>query len=126
MVKPTLSKLKTLNPKPRLGIVTDAPRNKCWQRLVLAGLENEFDIVITLDDTLNKKPHPTPFKLAIEKLEINASDCLFVGDNPEADIKGAKDAGMKTCLAAYGQWKKSEQKADYTIEWFSELEKIVK
>jgi len=123
MVKPTLSRLREKGLK--LGIVTDAPRNKAWQRLVLSGLENEFDFVITLDDTLNKKPHPTPFKLAIEKLEMSASDCLFVGDNPEADIKGAKDAGMKTCLAAYGQWKKSKETSDYTIQRFSELEKIV-
>jgi len=125
MVKPTLSRLRTLDPKLRFGIVTDAPRNKAWQRLVLSGLENEFDFVITLDDTLNRKPHPTPFKLAIEILDMSASEILFVGDNPDADIKGAKDAGMKTCLAAYGQWKKSEQKADFTIQRFSELEGIV-
>ena len=65
------------------------------------------------------------YQVSIEKLEMSASVCLFVGDNPDADIKGAKDAGMKTCLAAYGQWKKSEQKADFTIERFSELFDIV-
>src|SRR5208283_2893754 len=55
MVKPTLRKLRE---KMKLGIVSDAPRNKAWQRLILAGLENEFDFVITHSDTQEFKPHP--------------------------------------------------------------------
>jgi FMN phosphatase YigB (HAD superfamily) len=38
LVKPTLRKLRESGIK--LAVVSDAPRNKAWQRLVLTGLEN--------------------------------------------------------------------------------------
>ncbi|MEK6982068.1 MAG: TIGR02253 family HAD-type hydrolase [Candidatus Micrarchaeota archaeon] len=124
MVKPTLKKLREKGLK--LGIVTDAPRNKAWQRLVITNLENEFDFVITHDDTMEKKPHPTPFYLALQKLNLLAPACLFVGDNPERDIKGAEEIGMKTCLAKYGLWnKQNEVRADYDIEKFEDLIGVV-
>ena len=124
MVKPTLKKLR--EKKLKLGIVTDAPRNKAWQRLVITGLENEFDVVVTHDDTLLKKPHPSPFYVALQKLNLLAPACLFVGDNPERDIKGAKELGMQTCLAKYGLWNRDDSiKADYEIEKFEDLLKVL-
>lgn len=125
MVRPTLLKIKEKY-KLKVGIVTDAPRNKAWQRLVLTGLENEFDLIVTHDDTLEKKPHPTPFHIALRKLGLLAPACLFVGDDPDKDIKGAKEVGMHTCLAKYGLWnKKGETKADYEIEKFEDVLKLI-
>ncbi|MEM2909092.1 MAG: TIGR02253 family HAD-type hydrolase [Candidatus Bilamarchaeaceae archaeon] len=125
MVKPVLRKLREFGLK--LGVVTDAPRNKTWQRLVLTGLENEFDTVITKDDTLAEKPHPSPFQLALQRLGLPPTSCLFVGDNPVRDIKGAKNVGMQTCLAKYGIWQRAtEPKADFEIEKFEDLLEIVK
>lgn len=123
MVKPTLAKLKK---RYKLGIVTDAPRNKAWQRLVLTDLQDEFDMVLTHDDTMERKPNPPPFQLAMQRLGLLAPACLFVGDDPDRDIKGAKELGMHTCLAKYGLWnKKGETKADYEIGDFEELLKLL-
>jgi len=119
MVKPVLAKLRQ---NYKLAIVTDAPRNKAWQRLVLTGLENEFDFVITHQDTLEEKPHPSPFYLALKKLNVLAPACLFVGDNPDKDIKGAKELGMMTCWARYGSLRK-ESDADFEINSIEELPK---
>jgi len=124
-VVPTLEKLRAKG--MRLGIVTDAPRNKAWQRLILTGLQDEFDFVVTHDDTQAMKPHPTPFYVALKKLEILPGACLFVGDNPERDIKGAKEVGMLTCWARYGSLlKKPETKPDYAIDSFEEILSMVK
>jgi len=123
MVKPTLRKLKEKSLK--LGVVSDAPRNKAWQRLVLSGLENEFDFVITHSDTQEFKPHPSPFTLALKKLGVLPNEVLFVGDNPARDIKGARAVGMKTCLARYGQVFKEKEDADYEIEKFEDLLRLV-
>lgn len=124
MVKPTLAELKEKGLK--LGIVSDAPRNKAWQRLVLTGLQNEFEVVVTHSDTQELKPHASPFYLATKRFGILPNACLFVGDNPERDIKGAKEVGMKTCLAKYGLWNRNDSiKADYEIEKFSDLLKVI-
>ncbi|MFH0884158.1 MAG: TIGR02253 family HAD-type hydrolase [Candidatus Micrarchaeota archaeon] len=123
IVKPTLASLKE---DYKLGVVTDAPRNKAWQRLILTGLSDYFDVVVTLDDTLVFKPNPGGFNLALKMLNLAPSECLFVGDNPERDIKGAQEIGMKTCLAKYG-WnkKKTEIKADFEINRFEDLLKVL-
>lgn len=124
MVRPTLAKLRR---NYKLGIVTDAPRNKAWQRLVLTGLQDEFDIVITHDDTEEKKPNSSPFYVALKELNILAPACLFVGDNQDRDIKGAKEIGMPTCWARYGSLRKNEESnADFIIDKFEDLLEIVK
>lgn len=123
IVKPTLA---TLKEDYKLGVVTDAPRNKAWQRLIITGLSDYFDAVITLDDTMAFKPSPGGFNLALKKLKLAAPECLFVGDNPERDIKGAQELGMKTCLAKYG-WnkRKTDIKADYEISRFEDILKVL-
>lgn len=124
-VKPAL---KRLGRRFRLGIVTDAPRNKAWQRLVLCGLDDVFEFVITPDDAGKKKPHQAPFRMALEKLGMRPEEVLFVGDNPGRDMEGAKRAGMKTCLAEYGmgkRWPMGKARPDYRIGKFGELEKVV-
>jgi HAD superfamily hydrolase (TIGR02253 family) len=115
-VKPVLKKLKRR--KIKLGIITDAPALKAWKRLNAMGLDDLFDTVIAFEDTGRKKPHKLPFRLALKKLNLKPEEVLFVGDWPEKDIKGARNAGMKTVFARYGGRKSCLAKcpADYTID----------
>lgn len=87
----------------RLGIVTDAPRLKGWQRLTQLGLAEFFEVVVTHDDTGNKKPDPAPFTAALGALGLRPSEVAFVGDWPEKDIAGAKAVGLRTVFARYGR-----------------------
>ena len=43
-----------------------------------------------------RKPDAAIFCRAAERVGARPGECLFVGDNPEADIFGAHAAGMKT------------------------------
>ena len=109
-----------------LGIVSDAPKLRAWLRLAEMGLSAFFDFVVTLDDTGKLKPNAFPFQAAIDVLKFAPDEILFVGDNPERDIKGAKAMGMKTALAKYGQvFPNSDVKADFELKDISDLEKIV-
>jgi len=119
--------LSSLRKKYKLGIVTDAPREKAWQRLILAGLDGFFYPVVSYNDTLEQKPSPKPFELALSLLKVKPDEALFVGDAPERDIIGAKKAGLKTCLAKYGciDYKEEMDVADYRIEKIDELGKVI-
>lgn len=86
-----------------LAIVSDGLRNKAWQRLLLAGLEGKFDIVVTRDDTGEMKPHRAPFELALERLKAKPHNVLMVGDSIDGDMYGAQQLGIRTCHAIYGQ-----------------------
>ena len=92
-------------------------------RLNEAGLDGYFDAVVTYDDTGKRKPAKEPFLLICDQLNIKPEECLMLGDWPERDVQGGRLAGMKTCLAKYGQM--HETNADYQIESFSKLLTIV-
>jgi len=122
-VKKTLEELRKKGLK--LGIITDAPKIKAWIRIASMELEDYFDFVIAFEDTNEKKPSMLPFKKALNELKISPEQVLFVGDNPERDIKGAKKAGMKTALAKYGQFLDGEETADYELTDIKDLIKII-
>lgn len=120
--------LMELRAKYRLAVVTDAPRNKAWQRLLLTNLAGYFDTVVTFHDTNASKPSQEPFQKLLSLLAVESQQILFTGDNLSRDIKGAKEAGMRTCFAKYGSiiGMDDSVQPDFEIERFSELLEIIK
>jgi putative hydrolase of the HAD superfamily len=86
----------------RLAVVSDAPRKEAWLRLCYLQLHHMFDIVLTFDDTGEKKPSPKPFQRVLDHIHIRADEALMVGDWPERDITGAAKLGITTVFARYG------------------------
>lgn len=124
-VKKTLAALKRKGLK--LGVVSDAPRQFAWIRLVDLGLDSFFDFVLAHEDTMQKKPHPVPFKAALKRLGLKPWQVLFVGDSISRDMRGAKSVGMKTALAVYGRTlKRAPAKTDYRLKRFSDLAKTIR
>ncbi|MFO7872759.1 MAG: HAD-IA family hydrolase [Candidatus Undinarchaeales archaeon] len=115
-----LPALRKLRKDYKLAVVTDAPRNKAWQRLVMTDLQDSFDLVITVDDTGKEKPHKMPFEKLIKELDLKPEEILFVGDHPEKDIKGAKEMGMKTAFVNYSDFE-SNSEQDFDIESIKEI-----
>jgi HAD superfamily hydrolase (TIGR01549 family) len=44
------------------------------------------------------KPHPSIFRAALERLEVEPEEAAMVGDSPEDDIEGATALGIKAFL----------------------------
>ena len=86
----------------KLAVVSDAPSREAWLRLYYLNLYHYFDVVITFDDSGERKPSPKPFKLCLDSLKIKPEEAVMVGDWPERDVVGAKQIGMKTAFARYG------------------------
>ncbi|MCK5913144.1 MAG: HAD family hydrolase [Desulfuromusa sp.] len=62
-------------------------------------LQQFFTVVVTSHDVEQPKPAPDMLLLAVEKLQIGAESCLFIGDS-ELDKSAAAAANMK--FAGYG------------------------
>jgi len=123
-VKQTLNRLKAKGLK--LGIVTDAPRLKAFQRLDAMGIADMFDAVVGIEDTGRRKPSKLPFRKALKELGIKPEESLYVGDWPDRDILGAKKMGIATCFARYGYLGQGKPVwADCKITSFEEIEEIV-
>lgn len=121
-VVPTLSKLKK---KYKLAILSDAPKIQAWIRLAAMGIQDKFDLVITFDETISKKPSKKPFLYLLKKLKLKPEECVMIGDSLRRDIAPAKHLGFKTVFAKYGEDKeKSRIKPDYIINDIKELLKI--
>jgi 4-nitrophenyl phosphatase len=52
--------------------------------------------------TIMGKPEPAMYQIALQRLNITASQVLVVGDRPETDIAGAQLIGCRTALVLSG------------------------
>tara|TARA_B100000965_G_C19581562_1_gene753805 strand:+ start:458 stop:1141 length:684 start_codon:yes stop_codon:yes gene_type:complete len=123
-VEKTLNHLLENNIK--LAIVSDAPSREAWMRIYYLGLHNFFETVITFDESGERKPSPTPFKLALGRLNLSKDEVLMVGDWPERDMVGASSVGIKTIFAKYGDAFGVEKSgANWDIEDIYEVVNII-
>lgn len=107
----------------KVGVVSDAPSEQCYNRLARLHLIPWLDVVVTYDDTREYKPSEKPFRLALERLGLGPKEVLYVGDWPQKDIVGSKKVGMVTVFARWGEHKDApDTGADYDLD---DVDKIV-
>jgi len=80
-----------------LALITNGPADMQRAAVRVVGLETFFQrILVSGDvDVGVRKPHPRIFAHACAALGTRPEDTLMVGDNPEADLGGARVAGMQ-------------------------------
>lgn len=86
----------------KMGLVSDAPSREAWMRIYYLNLYHFFDVVITLDDSGERKPSAKPFQMALDRMGLRPEETVMIGDWPERDVVGAQQIGMKTAFARYG------------------------
>ena len=111
----------------KLGILSDAPTREAWLRLCFINYHHFFDVVVKFDDTGERKPSPLPFKTVLNKLGVAPEHAIMVGDWAERDMLGARNAGMKTAFAQYGDsfGNQDLKDVDYILEDIKQLLDIV-
>ncbi len=83
------------------GIVTNKPEYLAREILPQLGWEERCAVLIGGDTLAERKPHPMPLQVAVERLGFAAGDCVYVGDD-ERDIQAARAAGMPSIAALWG------------------------
>jgi len=110
----------------KLAVLSDAPAREAWLRLCYINFHHIFDVVVTFDDTGERKPSPKPFLLALQKLQVQPHEAIMIGDWAERDMVGAKNVGMITGFARYGEaFGAGEVNADYDITDIKQIISIV-
>jgi putative hydrolase of the HAD superfamily len=80
----------------KLGLITNGSLRMQSRKLECLSLSSSFDVIlISAAEGLNK-PDPAIFHRALQRLDIDPADAIFVGDHPDVDIRGARAAGMQT------------------------------
>ncbi len=89
------------------------------------GIQSYFDIILISEFEKITKPQAEIFHRAAQRLEVTSSECVFIGDNPEADIIGAKNAGMKAIWKRNLSWQAAKD-ADAIVDELHEIPLILK
>ncbi len=99
------------------GVVTNKSKRFTEPLAAQMPLFTNASVVISGDTTPHAKPHPEPLLEAARRLELDPSQCVYVGDD-ERDILAARAAGMYSVAACYGYL---GAKAD-TADWGADVE----
>ena len=83
------------------GIVTNKALRYALPIALQLGFHARCAAFVCGDTTAHAKPHPAPLLHAATTMQIEASQCWYVGDD-ERDMRAAQSAGMVGIVAAYG------------------------
>jgi putative hydrolase of the HAD superfamily len=90
---PTLQKLEADG--YRMGLISNAGDDEDVQQLARRfGIAQFFDFILTSAACSYRKPHPRIFEIALSNWYFLPSEAVMVGDNLDADVRGAQRAGL--------------------------------
>lgn len=89
---------RTLSQTHTLYIITNGATNQRG-RLSFAGLAPFFDDIFISEEIGFHKPQKEFFEYVLNQTGIeNKRDCLVIGDSQSSDVRGARNAGLDSCL----------------------------
>lgn len=107
----------------KLGIISNGREPFQTDNITALGIGHFFDTILISESEGIKKPDPLIFQRALERLDVSASESMYVGDHPVNDVKAARSLGMLSVWKKDNHW--DDVSADYCIDDLSELSTIV-
>jgi putative hydrolase of the HAD superfamily len=107
----------------QLHLITNGFEKVQWSKLNNSGLNKYFKHVITSEKSNSLKPRKEIFEYAINKAGATFTESIMLGDNLDADIMGAINAGMDSVFVNHIN-ASTELKPTYIISHLKELEDI--
>ena len=84
-----------------VACVTNKPRELVGPLFDHLGIADRFDTYVGGGDTVDKKPLPAPLLLACERLSVEPTACVMIGDSIN-DALAARAASMVSLTVPYG------------------------
>ena len=91
----TFTILNYLKPKYNLHIITKGFEEVQTSKLTNSKIHQYFKTVTNSEEAGVKKPHPDIFNYALQKANAEVETSIMIGDNFEADVLGAINAGFQ-------------------------------
>jgi putative hydrolase of the HAD superfamily len=87
----------------RIGIVSNTfdPPDLLHADLVSDGVTERVDAIVFSSELGLRKPAPEIYRAALDALDVEPANALFVGDRVREDVQGPAALGMRTCLVTY-------------------------
>jgi len=111
----------------RVALVTSGDRDRVMRQLREFQLTRTFAARVCSGDTVRRKPHPEPIRLALRQLKLKPQACVYVGDSPE-DLEMAGRAGVRA-VAVLGPFPTEQRlraaKPQFLLESILELPNLL-
>ena len=75
-------------------LLTNAQRSFTWDELEYLGLIEKFDGIVISSDEECCKPDPYFYRIMLNRYSLNPNETIMVGNDPAADVRGAKNVGL--------------------------------
>ncbi|NJM60172.1 MAG: HAD family phosphatase [Oscillatoriales cyanobacterium RU_3_3] len=113
----------------KMAVVSGAVRSEIELVLKLAGLADNFELIVAGDDLTASKPEPDGYLLAVERLNerypdwnLQPGECLAIEDT-FAGIAAAKKAGIQVAGVTHTYpFHMIHRRANWTVDRFDDLE----
>jgi len=106
-----------------IGVVTSKRRKPTRESLEITGLTDFMDVVVTVEDIKQPKPHPDGILSALKQLSVPPAEAVYIGDSIY-DIMTGKNAGTATIGVTWGIAAKKDlanQHPDFLVDTWDEL-----
>ncbi|RED36702.1 HAD family hydrolase [Paenibacillus sp. VMFN-D1] len=108
----------------KLGIISNGFGEFQWGSIQGLGIADDFDAILISELEGLRKPDPAIFRRALDRLELQPEEAVFVGDHAVNDVEASRMVGMKAVWmkAAAGD---TSCETDYSITDLMELKDIL-
>ena len=98
-----------------IGICSDLTAHIQHRKIEKLGLIPYIDAIVTSEEAGAEKPAPQMFQMILDKLGVQASEALYVGDSYKKDVIGAEKMGIDVL------WFKGDVEDEHAVLSFSEI-----
>lgn len=112
--------IKDLSNSYTLALTSSSTTDEINTVVEVLEIKKLFKTIVSSQDVVYGKPHPEPYLLTAQKLDVDVNQCLVIEDS-ENGIKSAKQAGM-ICIAIPNTEDRNKLiEADRVIATYSEV-----
>lgn len=108
----------------KLGLVSNAfdPAWLLHRDLEQMGIAERMDFAVFSSELGKRKPHPEIFERALDALEVDASETMFVGDRLYEDVHGANELGMTSVQAVWFRADENDEGGEPDHQAFTQMD----
>ena len=106
-----------------IHLITNGFEKTQWSKIRNSGLDTFITHVITSEGSNSLKPQKEIFEFALRKAGAQLKESIMIGDNLDADIQGAMNAGMDTVFVNHIN-AVTKLKPTHTVTHLKQLENI--